>query len=207
MPLRRFPPKKVARTFVERFWRSWQSRRGPDRMLVPNSGWNRKVWALSPTTLTTIRRFDNSSETHEYIKNQRALEKEIMKAKPRKFDLRPLQFFAQNNGKILERVYPGVDISQFEMGLTARYSNQLRRRLYRKGIDISNEGELKKIKNELSSAEKELRKIINESPNFFKYYDTMSCNILFLDYDQQTGKFLFAMVDHANPASRRTAPP
>jgi len=198
--LKIFQPKTVKPEHVERLWREWQKPEKPKKRLVDGySQCGRKVWALSPTLLATVRRFGTPEQAKEYIEHSKQVEAEVMEANPKKFVLQPTQFIDVRGANILERVYPGPDclhfrLSRRSLGSNPRYFAALKRRLERKGINLDKQAQLFEMERIVYEAFLELRELgasgIREE-----------INTLFLDFDPKTQKVLFAIIDHAYKGS------
>ncbi len=186
--LKQYKAKKVKPDYVKKFWREWKSPEKVGKHLLPKTCWGRKVWALSLTTLVTVRRFSNKTNAKIYVKKSKAIERKIMKANPQHFVLQPIQFFGIRRGQVLERVYPGSNYMHLNAARKdiVRYKNLLQRKLKRKGTSIQKADKM------IGVAVKELQKIQQEN-NILPAYKS---NILVLDFDPKTGKTMLAIIDH-----------
>lgn len=136
LEVRQFKPRKVKREDIGRFWESWGAQRRKGKRLISESSlWSRSVFAFSPSILVTVRRFENVERASRYVLNSRKNEQQIINAKPKSFDIQPIEFIDRREANLLERVYPGPDCYQFGFR-EGRYSGALKRRLKRKGIDL-----------------------------------------------------------------------
>ena len=203
--LRAAHPKKVKSEYIKKFWREWDKPDKAKKLLIVNSEWHRKVWAVSPTVLATVRIFtgkNSNKEARMYVKNSRVFEKRIMSAKPEKFVLQPVEFLGSNEGKLLERVYRGVDLNHLKLKKsTPRYLASLKRRLKRKGIDLEKESDFLRVNKAAEEAFEEINKILKTKLK--EKLPILRVNCLLLDFDPKTGKVLIASVDHGNPPSKK----
>ncbi|MFA4855938.1 MAG: hypothetical protein WC634_05130 [archaeon] len=196
--IRAFPPKTVALARIKKFWKEWQNPEKARQELLPGTPWHRKVLALSPTTLATVRRFRNPEEARQYVINTLNIERTVREANPKKFALQQVQFFSRKGNLLLERVYPAQSVD-FVLNVLrkSRHSEALKRKLKRKGINLNNSEHYLRFEDAVQQAYEELLKI--EKTKLQTRIHPV--NILVLDFDPATSRVLFAIIDHELPPS------
>jgi len=198
-PLRVWADKAVAPEQVQAFWRKVGSGEKVQKRLLPGTKWARDVLAVSPSALTTVRRFYGEKNAALYMRNSRLIVERLMAENPRTFVIQPVQFISRHGSMVLERVYPGVDMEHFGKRI-GRYFWVLQRRLQRKGIDLGNERQFRRVKDALENAYKEAQEIRKRCGGLD--FTTSKQNYLLLDFDPTTRKVLLAIIDHEFPGSK-----
>lgn len=201
MPVRPFEPfkhREVEKKHIKTFWKLSEKKYTRGKILHPSSGWDREVYALSPTQLVTVREFETAKDAKQYVENSNEIIQKSNNQKPKHYLLQPIQFFNIKGKRILERVYPGPSIYAFSYK-KGRYYGMLKQRLTRRGIDLDKRSDYQRVRTAVDKAHSEL---IANSSNLIE--DTSIGNFLVLDFNPETEQVLLGVIDFANPESIRT---
>jgi len=177
------PEKQPSQARLEAFWKDFEAGKRIGERLTPSRG--RKVIAVTPTVLGTVRRFKSVAEAENYARKADTFLTTIKRANPKNFELLPIQFFGIKGKNLLERVYLAPTVSDFQLK-EGRYINWFIERMKNKGISYK---EANKASNKACD---ELGVIVKKH---HLNIDTNATNVLVLDYDPKTRKILFGLID------------
>ena len=199
--------KKIEFSTIKNFWHNFflLKKKGNTRkkVLSGDSYWAREVFAVGSGMIGTVREFGDVKLASEYVRNQKIIEKVIMRFKPKLSVIQPVQFISRNGRFILERVYMGPNVSDF-LGRRGRYFNALSKRLKKKGIDLSKQKDYNLVASAVENALRELDDCyIVRSREGINFNPTADVNKVLLDFDPKTKNVLFVIIDHENPASKK----
>ena len=178
--------KKISRKRLDAFWDYFDAGEKHRKQIA--SGYTRTVSAVSPSVLGTVRYFSSREAAMEYVKKSSQIVSALNSLRPKRFELLPVQVLDVNGTKVLERVYAAPSCSDIIDGRENRYLKGFFD--LRKGIPKQ------EIADATSIAYEELGELEIELGRRGLYFDATSTNILVLDYDRETKKVLFGIVDN-----------
>lgn len=185
-----FPEKKPTREQLEAFWKDYDAKKRVRKAIISDYG-RRKVMAVTPTILGIVRCFANAERADRYVNRTKIAVESIKKAKPKKFEMHPIQILDIRERLVLERVYLApnaynvIYFRESYIGKDNRYFGSLMQRMEKKGVSFE---ELKKATEE---AYIELWKMPIHKQLVIDNHPT---NLLALDYNPKTKKVLFGLI-------------
>lgn len=196
-PLKTLPflPKRLSRRTLDFFWEDYHSKEqyfGTRANKKLHRFHSRRVFAVSPSVLGTVRIFKSPERAREYVRTSGAIVKSVNSRNPKKFRLFRTQILDIKGNMVLERVYPRPSL--FDLGnrypleteiQSIRYAKQFFDLMKRRGVSRA------EIANSSQLAYNELLASIPNSLTF----DWTEQNILVLDYQPKTKRFLFGLVN------------
>lgn len=195
-----FKPIKLSLFEVRNVWKNYETR-AKQQIIKNDPNYDRKVFAIKKGVLATIREFGNSKNLKNYKKITRQFEIFVKNSKPLSFELFPTQFLAQKNNLLIERVFPRPNSHAFgEIFISKtgenRYQNLFLRILKNKKLKISQ----KEFQKKLFEARSDFYKIVKDFEKQTKLHlDYNGGNLIVLDYNEKTGKFVFGFIDILTP--------
>jgi len=182
-----FRAKKLSKVQLTSFWQDYESGLRVRKRLTKLR--RRRVVAVTPNVLGVVRHFADARAAKNYVRIAKKVFGVVQGAKPERFTLLPTQIFGKKGTNILERVYRAPSLLDINVpSMSGRYYKTLETRLKKKGVSIA------QIRSEAKEAMGELEKILTEKQLIDKI-DLNLNNVLVLDYNPQTKKFLFSLID------------
>jgi hypothetical protein len=210
-----FPHKEISQEKLDLFWKDYFNKKRIFKKIVSDNGI--EVMAVTPTVLGVVKATNNINGVLGYLTKVLEVNKFFAKQKPKTFDLRMNQVLdvkevAYGRYYILERVYPTITCEDILSGdligsalwknlLQNSYSNRYTKpfvnKMLRRNIDFD------EFRLAVTEAKDEFIKL---SYNLIRshdaktdlYYDLAGRNLLVLDYNPETKKVLFQIIDVNN---------
>jgi hypothetical protein len=212
-----YPKKKVDRRYIDAFWKRYFNKKledatlkRKDRAMITTSKPDMIIFPLSPTVAVTIRNISYNSVSFnikgirfysgkDYLELKKTIDK-IIKENKLKFSevvLADIIDYKIKDGNyyIMERIIPSITVNNFLYYLKYNtlniFSNNRYNNSFIRTISKLDKEFLVKMHNNLNKALNELK----QSPINIKKLDLNNNNTIIIDYNPNTEKFKFGLID------------
>ncbi|MDD3178066.1 MAG: hypothetical protein PHR26_00945 [Candidatus ainarchaeum sp.] len=204
-----YPKKEVAIKYVDAFWKRYfdgslekSLSKRKDNHFISNYNPNVKIFPISPTVSVTVRKM-NLIDVRPYFEIHKYYKEKFKNAnfKYSKFVLTDIIDYKKKGDfyYVLERIVPSISVYDFYVSDFKGFKENRFSKSFQKSLE---KVDLLKMKEDLGPALNELKHFINNNSKFKFRLDNSNNNIIIIDYNPETHKFKFGLIDFAGMSSK-----